>query len=78
MHYMNVVKKYGSKVAIGSAVLLATPLAMAQTAPDYSAITSAADWSTVATAIISIFAAGALVLVAFVGGKFLLRAIRGA
>lgn len=72
--------KHAVAVAVlGVIGVLSAPLAMAQaTAPDYSAITEAADWSTVATAVITIFAAGALVIVAFVGGKFLLRAIRGA
>lgn len=47
-------------------------------AADYSAITGAVDWEDVATAIITIVAAGALVVVAFIGAKLLIRAIKGA
>lgn len=76
MKYFNVVKKVAAP-AVGAGVLLATDAAMA-TGTDYSALTSAADWSSVATGVITVFAAGAAVIVAFVGGKFLLRALRGA
>lgn len=75
MKHMNVVKKYLTPVLAAGSLMLANT---AMAAADYSAITDAADWSTVATAIITVFAAAALVIVAFVGGKFLLRAIRGA
>ena len=70
-------KRYGRiAVAVGSAAAL--PVMAQTTGTDYSAITGAVDWSSVATGIVTVFAAGATVIVAFVGGKFLLRAIRGA
>lgn len=47
------------------------------TGADYSAITAAVDWSSVTTGIISILALGAAVIVAFVGGKLLIGAIKG-
>lgn len=73
MKHMKEVLKVGS--VAGLAALAQNAMAGAT---DYSAITGAADWSTVTTGIITVFAAGAAVVVAFVGGKFLLRAIRGA
>lgn len=73
---LQVVKKMAAP-AVGLAALAGTSAAMA-TGTDYTAITSAVDWSTVATGIVSIMALGAAVIVAFVGGKFLIRAIRSA
>lgn len=43
--------------------------------PVYTSITSAADWTSVAAGVITIFAALALVLVALKGGRKLLSAI---
>lgn len=74
---LNQVKKYAGRTLAVVGTVAAAPMAMAD-APDYTSITTAVDWSTVSTGIITVFAAGAAVLVAFVGGKFLLRAIRGA
>lgn len=68
MKYRNAVLKYGA--------LSALAVSPAFAATDYSSITSGVDWASVSTAIISVFAAAAAVLVAFTGGKFLLRAIR--
>lgn len=76
MKHMNAVKKYAPRLAVVGGGLAALP--SFATGTDYSAITGAVDWSSVATGIVSIFALGAAVIVAFVGGKFLLRAIRGA
>lgn len=71
MKLMNVVKKYGPGVA-GFTLL---PVGAALAVPDYTAITAAADWTTVAAGVITIFAALALVLVALKGGRKLLSAI---
>lgn len=65
---------FATKAALAVAGATAAPLAVAQ---DYTAITDAVDWSTVITGIITVLASVAAVLVAWVGGKFLLRAIRG-
>lgn len=42
---------------------------------DYSSITAAVDFADVATGIVGVLAAVALVMVAFKGGKMLIRAI---
>lgn len=70
-------KKSAITVGAASALAAIAPLAHA-TAPDYSVIQNAVDWSTVATAILGIMALGATVIVAFIGGKFVLSAIKGA
>ena len=43
---------------------------------DYTTLTSSVDFTTATTAVLSVFAALALILVAFKGGKLVLRAIR--
>ena len=79
MKFINVAKKYGSKLAVGTGLVAATPLAMAAgTAPDYSAITGAVDYSAISTAVITILSAVAVCIVAYNGGKMLISAIRGA
>lgn len=75
MKQMNAVRKYGPKLGIG-AVLLSAGSAMA-TGADYSAITSAVDFATVATGIVAVFGLLALASVAFKGGKWVVRAIGG-
>lgn len=74
MKTMNVVKKYGTRLGATAAIAGASLPALAD-APNYSAITSAADWGTVAAGVITIFAALAVVLVALKGGRKLLSAI---
>jgi hypothetical protein len=66
-------KLYGAATLV---VLTVAPgLALAQSI--YDPIENAVDWASVSTAVIAIFALGAVVLVAFKGGKMLLKAIRG-
>ena len=66
-------------VASAAPLVLVGSAAMAQTTGiDYSGITGAVDWSSVSTGIITIFGDIVTVLVSYVGGKFLLKAIRGA
>jgi hypothetical protein len=70
---MNAVKKYGPKLAVVGGSLAALP--SFATATDYSGITGAVDFATVATGIVAVFALLAVALVAYKGGKLLLRAI---
>lgn len=66
-----------ARIATVLAVSSMPMLAMA--APvDYTAITEAVDWSSVVTGVIAILALGAAVIVAFMGGKMLVKAIKGA
>ena len=77
------VKSSAKRVALSVGLAVGSGLALVQTQPalaqtggtDYSSITDAAD--SVSTGIIAVFAAVAAVVVVFVGGKFLLRALRG-
>lgn len=62
--------------ATATAITLSPNQAMAQA--DYSTITDAVDWSSVAEAVIAVFALIAVVYVAFKGGKLILKAIKGA
>jgi hypothetical protein len=55
--------------------VLASGVANAQ-AVDYTDLTAAVDFSTTIEAIIVVFAALALVYVAYKGGRFVLRALR--
>lgn len=72
MKHITTAKKFGARIVGATAASAAALPAMAQ---DYSAITAAADWATVATGVVTIFAALALVLVALKGGRKLLSAI---
>ena len=79
------VKSSAKRVALSVGLAVGSGLALVQTQPalaqtggtDYSSITDAAEWGSVSTGIIAVFAAVAAVVVVFVGGKFLLRALRG-
>lgn len=66
------------KAGFAAAVSAITLPVVVQAQTDYSAITDAVDWSSVTTGIIAVLALGAAVVVAFVGGKMLISAIRGA
>jgi len=70
---MNFLKKLLAVVAVPS-LAITSSAAMAVT--DYSEITDAVDFATVATAIVTVLAAVAVVLIAFKGGKLLLAAVR--
>ena len=73
MKHINTAKKFGARI-LGATAATATLPAMAAE-PVYTAITGAADWTSVAAGVITIFAALALVLVALKGGRKLLSAI---
>lgn len=76
MKYMNVARKFGSKVVAGSALVLAAGSAMAAGGPDYSQMTSGLDW---ASAITGALGLGALLMAlygAIRGAKILLGMIR--
>jgi hypothetical protein len=73
MNIRNMLLKIAAPVT-GLASLAGASSAMAVT--DYSAITDAVDFGTVATAIVTVLAAVAVVLIAFKGGKLLLAAVR--
>lgn len=62
-----------SLVLVGLASI--SPSAFAVT--DYSAITGAVDFATVATGVVAVFALVAVVLVAMKGGRMLMSAIKG-
>lgn len=68
----NVVRDIAAPV-VGLGSMVGSSAAMAA---DYTAITDAVDFTDVATAIVTVLAAVALVLIAFKGGKLLLAAIR--
>jgi hypothetical protein len=72
---MEFLKNAALKIAAATSALTVAGTAMA-TAPDYSGITGAVDFSAVATAVITVLGSVALVYVAFKGGKLLLAAIR--
>lgn len=77
MKYMNVARKFGSKVVAGSALVLAAGSAMAAaTPPDYSTMTSGIDWSSAITGALGL---GALLLAlygAIKGAKILIGMVR--
>jgi hypothetical protein len=73
MKSMNVANKVGALVAL--VVGFGFAGIASATAPDYSSITSAVDFAAVSTAIITVLAAVALVLVAYKGGKLLMKAL---
>lgn len=86
MKFFNSVKNVVSKMFGKVGALVTTGVAIvASSAPkqalavgtDYSALTSAGDFTTAATAIVTIFAALALAIVAWKGGKMVLSALRG-
>ena len=67
-------------VMVGFSLAVSAPAAFADaaaTAPDYTAITTAIDWTTTITAILAIMATMAGVYIAFKGGKLVLRALKG-
>lgn len=70
-------KKPGSITRAGLAVAAFITPAIALAQVDYSPITDAVDWSAVTTGVIAVLALGAAVVVAFVGGKMLISAIKG-
>jgi hypothetical protein len=76
MKLMNVARKFGRKVAVGSALLL--PVSAFAAGPDLSPITGAVDWATVITGILAVAALAAAVYVAIRGAKMLLGMIRSA
>ena len=78
MKLMNVVRRYGAKVAVVSGSLLAVPAFAAggPASPDLSSLTP--DFTTVTTGILAVAAAIAGVYVAWKGAKILIRAIKGA
>lgn len=61
--------------AMGLAVA-ALPVVSMAAEPDYSDIVGAADWTTVAAGIVTIYGAVSLVKVALKGGRMLLAAFR--
>ena len=63
---------------VGVVVVMASPLLAHATGTDYTGITGAVDWTAVSTNIVTILGDGAAVIVVFLGGKLLLRAIKGA
>lgn len=79
MNITTLVRGAKKSALFGTALLAAPGFALAQTSggADFSVIQDAVDWSAVATGILSILALGASVIVAFIGGKFLISAIKG-
>lgn len=75
---LQALKKFGSHVAAAVVIGGMTAAANAQaSAPDFTSVTSAIDFSTVITAILAVAGIMAGVYVAFRGAKFALRALKG-
>lgn len=65
-------------VALGSLMAAAGSGLAAAAGPDFSAITSSVDWSTIVTGILAVAALAAAVYVAVRGAKMLLGMIKSA
>lgn len=72
-------KKTSGKVAVATAGLLASTMALAETqAVDYTALTSKIDFSGAITAVLGVIALVVGANVAWKGGQWILKAIRSA
>ncbi|MCY1287096.1 hypothetical protein D9M68_947860 [compost metagenome] len=74
MKLMNIARKYGQKVAVGSVALV--PMVSMAAGPDFTSVTAAVDWSTVVTGVLAVAALVAAVYVAIRGAKMLIGMIR--
>lgn len=70
--------KYVALTTLGTGALIAGQSAFAQDAPSFEGITSAVDFSTVATGVVAVAGLVAIVYVSISGAKKLLSMIRGA
>lgn len=72
-------KKTSGKVAVATAGLLASTMALAETqAVDYTALTSKIDFSGAITAVLGVIALVVGALVAWKGGQWIVKAVRSA
>ncbi|WP_249963036.1 hypothetical protein [Histophilus somni] len=72
-------KNTSAKLAVATAGLFVSTMALAETqAVDYSALTSKIDFSTAITAVLSVIALVVGALVAWKGGQWIIKAVRGA
>ncbi|MFU2047716.1 hypothetical protein ACLSZ3_00410 [Avibacterium gallinarum] len=72
-------KKTSTKLAVATAGLLASTVALAETqAVDYTALTSKIDFSGAITAVLGVIALVVGALVAWKGGQWIVKAVRSA
>lgn len=72
-------RKTSAKLAVVTAGLFASTMALAETkAVDYTALTSSIDFSSAITAVLSVIALVIGALVAWKGGQWIIKAVRGA